>query len=120
MRSLNGSARAVNAQSDYSVQSTGVRNKSASHSGKERNGRAVLMTIRVGTAELAKVRHALHQLLGPHLDIYTAVIDNKRDSAILQVELAAGRVAEAMTLIMSALPEAEFGSVRPSARTLAH
>ena len=78
------------------------------------------MTIRVATGELAAVRRILHQLLGPNLDIYTAVIDNKRGTSSLQVELAAWRVDDAMTLIMNALPEAEFGSIRPSLRTLAH
>ncbi|WP_242538930.1 sugar ABC transporter permease [Trinickia acidisoli] len=80
----------------------------------------VLMSIRVASSDLVFVRRALHEMLGPDLDIYTAVIDNKRDCASLQVVLAAQRVDHAMALIMSVLPEAEFGSIRPSPLTLAH
>jgi hypothetical protein len=120
MRSCNGSYRAVNAQSDCTLDSAKVRKVSVAQRKKNNKERAVLMMIRVATAELAAVRRALHQFLGPSLDIYTAVIDNKHGTASLQVELAAPRVGDAMTLIMSALPEAEFGAIRPSSRALAH
>jgi hypothetical protein len=120
MRSFNPSFGAVSAQSDHALQSTAVRKRNVSHPNKDNDYHAVLMTIRVATGQLAAVRRVLHQLLGPNLGIYTSVIDNRLGSASLQVELAAWRVDDAMTLIMSALPEAEFGAIRPSLRTLAH
>lgn len=78
------------------------------------------MAIRVACSELAAVRRALHQILGPDLDIYTAVVDKKHDCASLQVVLDALHVDRAMSLIMSALPEAEFGYIRSSSPELAH
>ncbi|WP_240324619.1 hypothetical protein [Trinickia diaoshuihuensis] len=84
--------------------------------------RTVSMTIRIASSELSTVRRMLHQALGPRLDVYTAVIDKRRDCASLQVVLHARRVHEAMTLIMSALPEAEFGLFRfsSSSTTASH
>jgi hypothetical protein len=61
-----------------------------------------------------------HRLLGPNLDIYTAVVDNKNGRACLQIEIAVERVADAMSLIMQALPTAEFGTIRRSPSTTTH
>jgi hypothetical protein len=77
------------------------------------------MSIRVETGRLAALRKTLHQWLGASLDIYTAVIDNKSAQACLQVEIAASRIADVMSVVMRALPEAEFGTIRPSPRTAA-
>ncbi|MGG1949057.1 sugar ABC transporter permease [Trinickia sp. NRRL B-1857] len=82
--------------------------------------RTVSMSIRIGSSELSTLRRTLHQVLGPELDVYTAVVDKKRDCATLQVILHAQRVHQAMTLIMGALPEAEFGPIRSSVATLPH
>ncbi|WP_226383389.1 hypothetical protein [Burkholderia mayonis] len=76
----------------------------------------VLMSIRVGTENLTEVRRLLHRVLGPALDIYTAVIDNKTGQACLQLELAKACVSDAMSSIMRVLPAAEFGTIRRSAR----
>ncbi len=78
------------------------------------------MSIRVGTGELATARRALHRALGPKLDIYTAVIDNRNGCVTLQLELAAGRVPDAMAIIMNTLPEAEFGLIRSAACSSMH
>jgi hypothetical protein len=85
-----------------------------------KNTRTVSMSIRIASSELSALRRILHQVLGPDLDVYTAVIDNKRDCASLQVVLHARRVHQAMTLIMSTLPEAEFGHFRFSSSPVSH
>ncbi|AHI63403.1 hypothetical protein [Burkholderia thailandensis] len=79
----------------------------------------VLMSIRVGTDNLPRVRRLLHQVLGAALDIYTAVIDTKTGQACLQLELARTSVPDAMSSIMRALPEAEFGPIRRAPQALA-
>lgn len=66
------------------------------------------------------MRRTLHHVLGHDLDVYAAVIDKKRNCAALQLFLHARRVHQAMTLIMRALPEAEFGAIRPLSDTLPH
>jgi len=83
----------------------------------EQAGFSVLMSIRLDSRELASLRRVLHKLLGPDLDIYAAVIDNKNGCAILQLKLAADRVAETMSMILRTLPEAEFGLIRRSLRS---
>ncbi|MDN7675035.1 hypothetical protein QZM22_21545 [Burkholderia oklahomensis] len=84
--------------------------------GTSKTDHRVLMSIRVRTANLTEVRRLLHRVLGPALDIYTAVIDNKTGQACLQLELARACVSDAMSSIMCVLPEAEFGTIRRSAR----
>src|ERR1700731_820819 len=115
MRSFNGNSGALSAQPEFALRSAVVRSISEARA-KENNGNhAVSMSIRVATGELATARRALHRALGPNLDIYTAVIDNRNDRVTLQIELAAGRVPDAMAIIMNTVPEAEFGSIRPAA-----
>ncbi|CAN0622295.1 Sugar ABC transporter permease [Burkholderia multivorans] len=74
------------------------------------------MSIRVSTAQLIEARRTLHQALGPALHVYTAIIDNRTGRACLQLELSRARVSQAMSSIMRVLPEAEFGTIRRSAR----
>jgi hypothetical protein len=84
------------------------------------NSGALVAQPELATGELATARRALHRALGPNLDIYTAVIDNRNGCVTLQIELAAGRVPDAMAIIMSTLPEAEFGSIRPAVCSSTH
>jgi hypothetical protein len=121
MRSSNGNAGSLAVQLNYALRASTLR--SSSHAVIHQDAAAdyaVLMSIRVDTAQLATARRTLHQWLGPDLDIYTAVIDNKNGRSCLQIEIGAGRVSETMSLIMRTLPEAEFGAIRPSPRAMGH
>jgi len=82
---------------------------------KDKGDHPVLMSIRVSTAQLIEARRTLHQVLGPDLHVYTAIIDNKTGRACLQLELSRACVSQAMLSIMRFLPEAEFGTIRRSA-----
>jgi hypothetical protein len=120
MRSFNGNSGALVAQPEFALRSAVVQNISEARARVNNRDNAVLMSIRVATGELATARRALHRALGPNLDIYTAVIDNRNGCVTLQIELAAGRVPDAMAIIMSTLPEAEFGSIRPAVCSSTH
>jgi hypothetical protein len=120
MRSFNGNSSSFTIPPEHVLRSTTVGKGAPARTGVDETGHAVLMAIRVDTGQLADVRRVLQKLLGPNLDIYTAVIDNKNGRACLQLELAAERVPEAMSLIMRTLPEAEFGSIRRSPRVSTH
>ena len=116
MRSFNDYTVSRGARSDLFLRPADPASESGPTTDASRDGLTVLMLIRVATSRLTAARHALHQLLGPDFGIYIAVIDNRRGYASLQIELAAQRVEDAMTRIMHALPEAEFGTIRPSRR----
>ncbi len=77
---------------------------------------AVMFTVRVATAHLKDVREALHRALGATLDVYVMSVDHRNGIAALQLEIASTRLHETMGVIMKAVPEAEFGTVRPSRR----
>jgi hypothetical protein len=120
MRSFNGNSGALSAQPEFALRSAVVRSISEARAKDKTRDHAVSMSIRVATGELATARCALHRALGPNLDIYTAIIDNRNGCVTLQLELAARRVPDAMAIIMNTVPEAEFGSIRPAAHSSTH
>lgn len=120
MRSFNENAATGSILARQPRRSTQVRNDPGARGAEGKDTGRVSMSIRIASCELSTLRRTLHRVLGHDLDVYTAVIDKKRDCATLQLFLYAERVHQAMTLIMRALPEAEFGAVRPSFETLPH
>ncbi len=80
----------------------------------------LLISLLIDTRHLKTARQVLHRALGDDMAIYVATIDNRGGRASLQIELAAERVPRIMSLVMSALPEAEFGAIRPSRRSRPH
>ncbi len=82
--------------------------------------KTVLMSVCVDAGRMRMVREALHRALGSALSVYVVSIDHRNARASLQVEVKPAWLHETMSAIMRALPEAEFGAVRPSRRELDH
>ena len=77
----------------------------------------VALTIRIDTLDALNVRLALHRALGGHIGIYVLSMDHAHAQCILQLQCDRGQLDALMRAVMSGLPRAEFGPVRPARAT---
>ncbi|WP_447918070.1 hypothetical protein [Achromobacter aegrifaciens] len=74
----------------------------------------VALTIRIDTLDALNVRLALHRALGERIGVYVLSVDHAHAQSVLQLQCDRGQLDALMHAVMSGLPRAEFGPVRPA------
>ncbi len=74
----------------------------------------VALTIRIDTLDALNVRLALHRALGERIGVYVLSVDHAHAQSVLQLQCERGQLDALMHAVMSGLPRAEFGPVRPA------
>ncbi|MDT4829442.1 hypothetical protein FQZ97_628600 [compost metagenome] len=73
----------------------------------------VLLTIRIDTLDALNLRITLHRSLGRRIGVYMLSVDHAHAQSVLQLQCDRSQVDTLMHAVMSGLPRAEFGAVRP-------
>ena len=75
----------------------------------------VALTVRIDTLDALNVRLALHRALGDRIGVYLLSVDHVHAQSTLALQCERTEVDALMQAVMSGLPRAEFGPVRPAA-----
>lgn len=73
----------------------------------------VLLTTRIDTLDALNLRITLHRTLGRRIGVYVISVDRAHAQSILQLQCDRSQLDTLMHAVMSGLPRAEFGAVRP-------
>ncbi|CAB3934403.1 hypothetical protein LMG6000_03678 [Achromobacter insolitus] len=74
----------------------------------------VALTVRIDTLDALNVRLALHRALGERIGVYILSVDHAHAQSVLQLQCDRAQLDALMHAVMSGLPRAEFGAVRPA------
>ncbi len=74
----------------------------------------VALTVRIDTLDALNVRLALHRALGERIGVYILSVAHAHAQSVLQLQCDRAQLDALMHAVMSGLPRAEFGAVRPA------